>query len=285
MLKLSKPSIRFMDLRINGKVLAGEDVISLLPLYSIDEIPYDDIVLLLFNRMTEMLDALSANMLTDDDFLPLFVKDLPKILEKGYFVLLQVLLLCNKKLVYRGISVEEIELLSTQVSFKSALFKQIFWEYKNLFYNKNSAVKQSEVSVENLYSLLNHWKVLLTEILKLALSKRDNFVPDRSSDIIFLIRKYWLGYNSSLFIRIIQFFVLSIQYHSMGPKCFAMLCRNLLNPSAISIYVPLSEKFFSIEKLLKKSINKHFLKFDEEVVSLRSVLKTWETLNGGYLDA
>ncbi|MCW4015245.1 MAG: hypothetical protein NWF06_02645 [Candidatus Bathyarchaeota archaeon] len=281
MLQLSKPSIRFMDLRLNGKVLAGKDVLVVLPSFSVAEIPYDDIVLLLLNRMAELLDSLSLDQLGAREFSQSSFRNLPKIIEKGYFVLIQASLLCNKTLIYRGTPVDELDLLISRVSFKKDFFKKICSEYKQLFYY-DSQIKQSKVSIERLYSLLNHWNFLLQAVLELALS-RTTLDDNKKSDVNFLLKEYCLNHKSSFVLRLAQLSMLSIQYHSIKPSWLAKLSYILLVQGPLSIYIPLSEMFFHIENIIK-SLNTNSGKTDNITKSLRNTLKTWELVAGGYLE-
>lgn len=212
----SNPSIFYLDLILNGKIIYGKNILKILPHYEVNEIPKSDISKLLFNRMAECMESVIPII---------YLKKNPKqneysltvsSIRKFIFTMIQALLIKENILLFNFS--ELIELKNQKLDYLTSIITNdlllIFDEInKILEFQKNISketienfwIKTTDLFDETFLRIFNTEKISSQLILS-TMSDNNGFFQRVRISILLLLQYLKIKKNSEVFQIILYSF-------------------------------------------------------------------------------
>ncbi len=164
-IKKTLPTIFYQDLTNNGKLVYGENLKEVFPKYETKEVSSIDIFRLIFNRMTELLEALVNSGIFEKKMERIDFNLIGDYAAKFIFSLIQSILIKNEEiLIFNGINLKDLKFNSMRGK-NYEFLKDLIGFYET--YSEESRKKEisSITMIENLFVDINQQTRLTLNIL------------------------------------------------------------------------------------------------------------------------
>ena len=161
----SRPSVLCQELKFNGKVIFGKDVINLLPNYRNDQIPVRDLMRYIFTSVVRLLESfvrseVKRERLRDDENDPVL-----KHMEKMILILIRAIVM-KEGIPINPFNLNEIRSRSKDHVENSDILEYLLKSYEDLTKIKNSSSQYSRIKMKkywvNIIDLFNSTMIALT---------------------------------------------------------------------------------------------------------------------------